>query len=224
MGGPGGEPVRRRHRQPEREDDRKRRRSWLRRRQEGQGPQAAPSSSTRWACWSASSFTHRRHPGSRRRAGRPEDHTQALAVACAISLPTAAMPDAKLRGAPAKGRQVHNGDHQAIGQRQRLRGPCRADGSSSGPSHGWADAAGWPRTSSEPSNPHRPGSSSQTSECSPDGSRGPENTAVILIQTLKCDPSPKLANKFQPRRLQKTSALPKGKKPRMVSIDIDNVS
>ncbi len=62
---------------------------------------------------------------------------------------------------------------------------CRVAGSFSGPSHGWADAEGWPRTSSDPSNPHRPGSSSQTSACSPDGSQGPENTALVPIQTLR---------------------------------------
>ncbi len=69
--------------------------------------------------------------------------------------------------------------------RQKASKSCRAAGSFSGPSHGWADAEGWPRTSSDPSNPHRPGSSSQTSACSPDGSQGPENTALVPIQTLR---------------------------------------
>lgn len=62
---------------------------------------------------------------------------------------------------------------------------CHAGGWWSAPSHGWADAAGWPRTSSDPSNPPRPGFSSQTSACSPDGSQGHENTAIVPIQTLR---------------------------------------
>ena len=41
---------------------------------------------------------------------------------------------------------------------------------------------------SAPSNPHKRGSTSRTSACSPDGLQGPDNTAVILIQTLMTFP------------------------------------
>ena len=52
-----------------------------------------------------------------------KDHTQALAVA-APYLCRRRLCRTETARRPAKGRQVHNGDHQAIGQRQRLRGPA----------------------------------------------------------------------------------------------------
>ncbi len=47
--------------------------------------------------------------------------------------------------------------------RQRASRFCRVAGSSSGPSHGLADAEGWPRTGKSPSHQRRPGSRSPTS-------------------------------------------------------------
>lgn len=70
---------------------------------------------------------HAADPGSRRRARRPEIHPQALAMA-APCVCRRRLCRTETAGRPAKDRQVHDADRQAVGQRQRLRGPAASMG------------------------------------------------------------------------------------------------
>jgi len=68
--------------------------------------------------------------------------------------------------------------------RPRVLKSCRAAGSSSGPSHGWVDAAGWPRTSKNPSLQQKRGSQSLTSACSQDASQDTDIVEPFSSPTL----------------------------------------